>query len=273
MSKCSNEEPKIVGAGDNHRMRKALVAAVLAATACHAPVSPTPSTGTPFAGTPRRVLMVTTTTGFRHDSIPVARQTMAALATATGEFTVTATEDLADLTSARLAATDVLMFALTTGELPLADAQKAAILGFVTSGGGFIGIHSATDTLYGWPDYGTLVGAYFKEHPWTQDAAVTVEDTTDPSTVGLGSSFRLFDEFYAFRENPRPSVHVLLSLDAASVGATGDYPLAWSHAYGKGRAYYNALGHFASTWTDARFQRQLRGAIQWTTAGLAANGR
>jgi uncharacterized protein len=58
-------------------------------------------------------------------------------------------------------------------------------------------------------------------------------------------------------------VQVLLRLDAASVGATGDYPLAWVHSFGSGRAYYNALGHFPGTWTDTRFQRQLRGAIQW----------
>jgi len=72
------------------------------------------------------------------------------------------------------------------------------------------------------------------------------------------------EEFYTFRENPRPAVQVLLRLDAASVGASGDFPLAWSHPYGSGRSYYNALGHFASTWNDPRFQQQLLGAIRWT---------
>jgi type 1 glutamine amidotransferase len=57
---------------------------------------------------------------------------------------------------------------------------------------------------------------------------------------------------------------VLLRLDAASVGAAGDYPLAWSSSPGAGRVYYNALGHFPSTWNDARFQRQMLGAIRWT---------
>lgn len=66
-----------------------------------------------------------------------------------------------------------------------------------------------------------------------------------------------------FRDNPRPRVQVLLRLDAASVGATGDYPLAWAQSFGSGRTYYNALGHFDATWTDPRFQRQLLGAIRW----------
>ena len=71
------------------------------------------------------------------------------------------------------------------------------------------------------------------------------------------------DEFYTFQENPRPRVQVLLRLDAASVGAGGDYPLAWAQSFGSGRTYYNALGHFDGTWTDPRFQRQLAGAIRW----------
>jgi type 1 glutamine amidotransferase len=58
-------------------------------------------------------------------------------------------------------------------------------------------------------------------------------------------------------------VHVLLRLDAASVGTSGDFPLAWAQSFGSGRAYYNALGHFPSTWRDARFQSQMIAAIKW----------
>jgi type 1 glutamine amidotransferase len=156
-----------------------------------------------------------------------------------------------------------LFFALTSGELPLSAEQRAAILGFVSGGGGFLGAHSATDTLYGWPEYGEMVGAYFREHPWTQQGTVVVEDASHPAAAGVGSQFSINEEFYTFRDNPRPRVQVLLRLDAASVGASGDYPLAWTRAHGRGRVYYNALGHFSSTWQDPRFQRQLRGAITW----------
>jgi type 1 glutamine amidotransferase len=207
--------------------------------------------------------MITATRGFRHDSIPAARETMSSLAAATGQFTVVATEDVPSITRAALSSYDVLFFALTTGELPLDGDQKNAILDFVSSGKGFMGVHSATDTLYEWPEYGQLVGAYFREHPWTQNAGVIVEDATNPATAGLGSRFTIDEEFYAFRDNPRPRVHVLLRLDAASVGAAGDYPLAWTQSYGAGRSYYNALGHFSETWKDSRFQRQIVGAIQW----------
>jgi type 1 glutamine amidotransferase len=223
-----------------------------------APTSP----GSPPAAAPIRVLMLTATAGFRHDSIPAARQVMTELAR-TGEFSVTATEDLSAVTSSALSAYDVLFFALTTGELGFSSDQKVAILDFVNRGGGFLGAHSASDTLYEWADYGALLGAYFREHPWTQQGVVIVEDSSHPAASGLGDRFSITEEFYAFRENPRPRVQVLLRLDATSVGAVGDYPLAWAHMYGSGRVYYNALGHFVETWRDPRFQRQLAGAIRW----------
>jgi type 1 glutamine amidotransferase len=207
--------------------------------------------------------MLTATAGFRHDSIATARQVMIELAASTGEFTVTATEDVSAIDATSLAAHDVLFFALTSGELPFTAGQKTAILNFVSGGGGFLGVHSATDTLYQWPEYGALVGAYFREHPWTQAGTVVAEDPSHPAAAGLGASFSIVEEFYTFQDNPRPRVQVLLRLDAASVGAAGDFPLAWTQAVGGGRSYYNALGHFPSTWTDARFQSQLRGAIRW----------
>jgi type 1 glutamine amidotransferase len=237
------------------------VAALLLLAGCSGPppVAPAPPAGAP----PVRVLMLTATAGFRHDSIAAARQAMMALGSTTGEFSITPTEDLAALSAPNLVSYDVLFFALTSGELPLVEQQRGAILAFVSGGKGFIGAHSAADTLYSWPEYGTLVGAYFKEHPWTGPATVVVEDGSHPATAGLGDRFTLSEEFYTFRDNPRPTVQVLLRLDASSVGASGDYPLAWAHAFGAGRAYYNALGHFAETWRDERFQRQLAGAIRW----------
>ena len=239
-----------------------MLAAACGGTSPQAPSSP------PSSPQPVRVLMVTATAAFRHDSIPTAKQVMAALASRGAGFSVAVTENLGDITAERLAATDVLMFALTSGELALNQSQKSAIVAWINDGGGFIGVHSATDTLYDWPDYGRIVGAYFKEHPWTEPATVTVEDRSHPTTSGLAASLRLLEEFYTFRENPRPSVHVLLSLDAASVHAQGDFPLAWWQTIGRGRSYYNALGHFTETWNDPSFESQLSAAVQWTAARL-----
>jgi len=208
--------------------------------------------------------MLTATAAFRHDSIPTARQVMTGLAAA-GAFSINATEDLSLVNPDTLRNYDVVMFALTSGELAFSAAQKGALIDFVSGGHGFIGVHSATDTLYEWPDYGRLVGAYFKEHPWTQQGRVVVENPSHPASGGVTDPLSITEEFYTFQDNPRSRVDVLLRLDPSSVGAAGDYPLAWAHAFGSGRAYYNALGHFPETWRDARFQRMLTGAIAWAS--------
>jgi type 1 glutamine amidotransferase len=245
-------------------MRAVIAVFVVVAGACSAE-TPTAPENQPRPGENAsiRVLMLTATAAFRHDSIATARQVMTTLASSAGDIRVTVTEDLQSLSAATLATYDVIFFALTSGELEFSTVQKDAIVQFVSGGKGFIGVHSASDTLYEWPEYGRLVGAYFKEHPWVQQGTVIVEDQSHPTTRGVGERFSLVEEFYTFRDNPRSRVHVVLRLDAASVGAGGDYPLAWAHSYGSGRAYYNALGHFQSTWNDARFQQQLLGAIRW----------
>ncbi len=243
-------------------MRQAwLILALAGAVACQQAATSSPAAPTP-PGPTVRVLMLTATAGFRHDAIATARDVLTSLAPA-GGFTISATEDLSRISASGLSDVDVVMFALTSGELPFTAAQRTALIDAVSGGKGFIGIHSATDTLYEFPDYGRLVGAYFKEHPWTQQGRVIVEDASHPA-AGVRDAFTLEEEFYTFRENPRGRVQVLMRLDAASVGATGDYPLVWVQSFGSGRAYYNALGHFPATWRDPRFQAQLVAAIRWT---------
>ena len=248
------------------RTGAALIIAWMAVSGCSSGADrsamPPTATAPGQQSVPVRVMVLTATRGYRHGSIGAARDVMSSMGAAGGEFAVTTTEDVSAINAAALAGYDVLCFVLTTGELPFDDDQRRAIVSFVSDGKGFVGIHSAADTLYDWPDYGRLVGAYFKEHPWTQRATILVEDGSHPSTAGLGDRFALTEEFYTFRDNPR-GVQVLLRLDPSSVGASGDFPLAWAHTFGAGRAYYNALGHFDETWRDAGFQRQLAGALRW----------
>jgi len=134
-----------------------------------------------------------------------------------------------------------------------------------------VGIHSATDTFYKWPEYGDLIGGYFDQHPWHQQVTIKVEDQRHPATDHLGRTFTITDEIYQFKDFSRTRVHVLLSLDAASVDlnkpavhrADRDFAIAWSRTYGKGRVFYTALGHRPEVWQDERFQQHLLGAIRW----------
>src|SRR5205814_3464403 len=172
------------------------------------------------------------------------------------------------------------VFFFTSGELPLTDQQKSDLLSFVRSGGGFGGVHSATDTFYSWPEYGDLIGAYFDGHPWVQQVSIDVEDPDHPAMRGLAPSFRIFDEIYQLRDFTRDRTRVLMTLDTNSVDlgadgvhrSDGDFALAWSRLYGQGRVFYTALGHFDSTWRDERFERMLLNALLWLTRQVDGDG-
>ena len=214
-----------------------------------------------------RVLLVTATAGYYHQSIPTARRVLREIAQADGSLAVETiledVESLPRLTSGLLDAHDILCFVSTSGELPFTEQQKQAILDFVSSGHGFVGVHGASTILYDWAEYAEMLGAHFKMHPPAQPGTVIVEDGDHPSTRHLPARFDVTDEFYTFRSDPRERAHILLRADPAPLGLDGDLPLAWVKPYGSGRVYYNALGHFDANWEDPMFQAQIVGGLRW----------
>jgi uncharacterized protein (TIGR03437 family) len=215
-----------------------------------------------------RVLVFSRTLGFRHDSIPNGLAAITQLGLENG-FATDATEDPSLFTDANLARYKTVVFLLTTGDVLDAN-QEAAFQRYLQNGGGFVGIHSASDTEYDWSWYGGLVGAYFQGHPDIQLARLRIEDRLHPSTSFLGAEWDRTDEWYNFRTNPRGRVKVLATIDETSyLGGTmgADHPIAWCQFYDGGRAWYTAGGHTAESYSDSLFRQHLLGAIQFT-AGL-----
>lgn len=226
---------------------------------------------------PKKILYLTHSAGFRHDCLPLSQQVMRDIAARSGKIEITATEDLASLSDLRDYAA-VAFF--TSGELALSPAQKEGLLAFVRNGGGFAGFHSATDTLYTWPEYGDLIGGRFDGHPWTRAVRIDVEDPDHPASRHLAPSFVLTDEIYQFREFSRNRVRVLMTLDTGSVDPAaagvnrtdGDFALAWTRNFGNGRVFYTALGHFDDTWRDGRFQQMVEQSLLWVTRQVDGEG-
>jgi uncharacterized protein len=159
----------------------------------------------------------------------------------------------------------------TIGETPWSPAQRRAIADSVRAGRlAICSIHSATDSCYGWDEYGSLVGARFDGHPWTQTFTADVIDESHPACAHLGHEWRWHDEVYQFRDL-RPDAHVLLrvhdgDLDLTAPGArppTFGYPLAWCFTEGKGRVFSTSLGHFPSAWESPAYLRHLGGGLGW----------
>ena len=115
--------------------------------------------------------------------------------------------------SESFAAYAAIAFVNTTGEAAPLGGPAACAHGVRRAGGGFLGTHSATDTLYTWPAYSELLGTYFKEHPWTQTARVVAEDPLHPLVAGVAPSYDLFEEYYTFATDPRIRAKVLLNLE------------------------------------------------------------
>src|SRR5436305_11714528 len=123
--------------------------------------------------TAARVLLVTATAGFAHQSIPTARRIMRErIAQGDSGLVVGAVledvEALPQLTPSLLAQHDVLCFVHNGGDLPLPEEQKQGLLDFVASGKGFVGVHGASTILYEWAAYAEMLGAHFLKHPPSQ---------------------------------------------------------------------------------------------------------
>jgi uncharacterized protein len=233
------------------------------------------------AATPKKLLVVTVTKGFRHGSIPTAEKVLADVGKTSGAFTVDyarTEEEIAEkMTPAALKQYDGAIFANTTGDLPLPD--KQAFIDWIKSGKAFIGMHSASDTFHGFPPYIDMLGGEFETHHAQVKVDCQNHDPKHPATRHLGATFTVFDEIYLQKNFHRDQVHVLLALDAHPNDKTpGFYPISWCKEFGNGRVFYTSLGHREDMWdadTPEKFKREnskeiseayqkhILGGIQW----------
>jgi uncharacterized protein len=263
--------------------------------------------GAPSAGAQeapgKRLLFLTHAGLYRHTSLQPAEIAVTELGRG-GGFEVTTHQgylqdadalDFSFLTPEYLSQFDGLML-MTNGNLPLTDLQKEAILEFVRGGKGFVGAHNAALTLYDTPEFGEMLGGYFRRTvSQNRIFVLKVEDPDHPATRMLGPSWPVQDEFYQFGTAPwdpahpeenvdvlfgnqipvgfsRDRVQVLLSIDTElsdlsgipEMSADGDYPQAWYRTYGGGRSFYTSLGHRDDIWSsDPVFRAHLLGGIRW----------
>jgi len=235
----------------------------------------------------KRLLVLGEEKGYRHEAISHAMATIERLGRNSGLWTTTIRTDTEVLTKRKLEYNarnlndfDAVLF-YTGGDLEMNSEQKAALLSFVHDDGkGFIGVHSATITFTGWPEYGDMIGGYFDEHPWgTFDAPILVEDPKFPGMPQWPTSFVLKDEIYQLKGFSRDRVRVLMRLDQGKLDLDNpkvhrqdhDFAVTWAKMYGKGRVYYSTLGHVEQNWDDPRLQRMYVEAIKWAMGLVEAD--
>ena len=210
-----------------------------------------------------RVLVFSKTTGFRRSSIGAGKLALIKMGQE-NNFVVDTTEDASYFTEDSLKNYSAVIFLNTTLDV-LNSNQEADFERYIQAGGGFVGVHSATDTEYDWGWYGRLVGAYFDSHPEQQDATLNVVDQTNNSTKHLPKEWKRKDEWYNFK-NISKDIKVLIKIDEKTYKGgknADDHPMAWYHEFDGGRAFYTALGHTDESWTEENFLKHLLGGIQY----------
>src|SRR5579862_615623 len=210
-----------------------------------------------------RILIFSKTNGFRHASIPAGIAAIKKLGEE-NNFNVDATEDSTAFRADNLGKYAVLVFLSPTGKV-FGPTEEDALRTYMKNGGGFVGIHAATDCEYNWQWYGDLVGGYFKSHPRQQKAKFVVVDKNNPATGFLPDVWERFDELYNFKYL-NPAIHVLIKIDESSYdpgdGKMGEnHPMSWCHEYEGGRAFYTELGHTDESYADPLYLKHLLGGI------------
>lgn len=212
------------------------------------------------------ILIFTKAEGYVHASIPAATEALSSYARERG-WQADHTEQSAVFHPDTLARYRAVVFLNTTGNV-LNRRQQSALKNYIQQGGGFVGIHSAADTEYGWEWYGRMIGAYFDSHPEVQQARLKVEDKDHPSTSFLPGEWIRTDEWYNFR-SIQPGIKVLIRLDESSYegGENGpQHPAAWYNRIGEGRMFYTAGGHTAESYGEPLFLKHLWGGILYASA-------
>lgn len=210
-----------------------------------------------------KLLVFTKTEGYRHASIPDGVEALRAMA-GENEWTIHHAEESAVFTPDSLKGYRAVIFLSTTGDI-LNETQQDAFKDYIQNGGGFVGIHAATDTEYEWPWYGDMVGAYFDSHPQIQQARLVVVNSNHPSTDFLPEEWVRTDEWYNFKDI-NPDIEILLNLDENSYegGTNGEnHPIAWYHAFEGGRIFYTGGGHTSESFSSELFLNHVKGGIDY----------
>jgi uncharacterized protein len=218
-----------------------------------------------FAMSKPKVLVFSKTQKFYHKSIAIGNLAIQQLGNQ-NNFDVDTTKDASKFTYKNLKKYDVVVFLSTTGDI-LNKEQEQEFQKYIQAGGGFVGIHAATDCEYDWEWYGNLVGAYFGGHPAGQVATLNIVNKNHIATQHLPEKWVRKDEWYNFKWI-KADLQILMTIDEKSYkgGTNGNlHPMAWYHEFDGGRSFYTELGHTDESFKDPLYLKHLLGGIQYAS--------
>jgi len=246
-----------------------------------------PAKATAVPKHPRKVLLFWRTEGFVHASIPYGVEALKQLGQKTGAYTSVSSADMAMFDPETLKQFDAVVFINSTQLKFENPVYRKALLDFVASGKGVVGIHAASDNFPTWPEGQALMGGVFHGHPWHAEdiVAVKLDDPAHPINKGFNNQgFRLQEEIYQITgPYGREKQHELLSLDMSKkenqrsdkdlVRTDGDFPISWVKKEGAGRVFYTSLGHNPDIYFVPQILQHYLDGIQYALGDLRVDDR
>ena len=244
----------------------------------------------------KHALLFSKSTGFEHQPVSEKNGTPNQVAGVLGKLfetrgiTFTASKDAGILNAKDLAKFSLIVF-YTQGDFSVPGVDGApsmnpggveALVEWIHNGGGFVGYHSATDTLRSNANepatlFTKTIGAAFLSHGRQFRGTVRVVDSKHPTMRNIPDGLDLLDEWYLFQQMNTEDIHVLATLEPGPEREkqaqydVASYPIAWCRELGQGRVFYNAMGHRADVWENEVFLNSLEDAIDWA-GGKGASG-
>jgi uncharacterized protein len=224
-----------------------------------------------------KALLITKTGGWHHESINEGVAAIKELADR-NYFDVQWHQDGSKISDKSLETIQVIIMLNTTGNI-FDSSEKKAVERFIQSGKGFVGIHAASDTEYGWDWYTKLVGRMFVIHPAIQTAQLKLTQNKFPGLQSFAINPLWTDEWYEFGEEKVKDLNYILTVDEATFNPVVNWgaksgkgmgvfhPIAWYHNYDGGRSFYTALGHLPAVYNDVAFLNHIYAGIYWSATG------
>ncbi|MBC7981182.1 MAG: ThuA domain-containing protein [Armatimonadetes bacterium] len=245
----------------------------------------------------RKLLVFSRTNGFRHASIATGKVALAELGKKTGAYEAVISDELSNFEKQKIGEFDAICF-LSTTQNPFSPTKeesdkmseddkagaakyeaeiKASLMSYVKNGGGFVGIHAATDTFYEWAEYGQMINGFFDGHPWGSGTRVSIKVEPGQEEHPLakmfgGENIEFNEEIYQFKDPYDSSkVHMLLRLDPekSDMNVQGlnredkDWGVSWARNWEKGKVFYCSIGHNDEMYWNPKILNHYLAGIQW----------
>ena len=238
---------------------------------------------------PRKLLVIESLEGMSHNTIPHTNVMIQRMGEKTGAWTTVFSNDLNNLRYPKVKEYDAVFLNSIVGEFLPDPSMRADLVRYVNEGGGMGGIHGTPWASRNWDEFAEMIGAQSAPHR-IENGIIRLYDKENPIVRPFNyEDLPHREEYYRFEHegNGRlrwDKVRVLLIVDLdEKVPAATDkpwqgyrrpdkvYPLAWIREYGKGRVFYNSMGHMPETFMRPEIVGHLLAGMQYILGDVEAN--